>query len=122
MSWIPLLLADTSPNLRYLVLKHLLDEQEEAEELESIRLEDPIVKKLIAEQNPDGSWSQESLDGNAPHGKMQVTSQALTRLGYLELDHPAVSKAAEYLFSQQQRDGPGGSGVLRDDRHADADG
>ena len=105
MSWIPLLLADPSPNLRYLVLKHLLDEPEEAEELESIRLEDPIVKKLIAEQSQDGSWSQESIDGNAPHGKIQVTSQALTRLGYLELDHPAVSKAAEYLFSQQQRDG-----------------
>ena len=105
MSWTPLLLADPSPNLRNLVLKHLLDEQEEAEELENIRLEDPIIKKLIAGQNPDGSWSQESIDGNAPHGKMQVTAQALTRLGYLEIDHPAVSKASEYLFSQQQRDG-----------------
>jgi hypothetical protein len=105
MSWTPLLLADSSSNLRYLVLKHLLDEQDEAEELENIRLEDPIVKKLIAEQNQDGSWNPDSISGNAPQGKIQITAQVITRLGYLELDHPAVSKAAEYIFSQQQSDG-----------------
>ena len=105
MSWTPLLLTDPSPNLRYLVLKHLLDEPEEAKELEKTRLDDPIIKKLLSEQNPDGSWSQDSIMGNAPHGQVQTTAQALTRLGYLELDHPAIKRAAEYIFSQQQRDG-----------------
>ncbi|MCW4014556.1 MAG: terpene cyclase/mutase family protein [Candidatus Bathyarchaeota archaeon] len=105
MSWTPLLLTDPSPNLRYLSLKYLLDEPEEAAELEKQRLEDPIVKQLLTSQNPDGSWSQESITGNAPHGKVQVTSQVLTRLGFLEIEHPAVEKAAEYLYSQQQRDG-----------------
>ena len=105
MSWLPLLLADASPNLRYLVLKHLMDEVDEAAELEEIRLEDPIVKKLLVEQNPDGSWSQSSINGNAPQGKVQVTAQALTRLGYLEIEHPAIERGAEYIYSQQQSDG-----------------
>ena len=105
MSWTPLLLSDPSPNLRYLVLKHLLDEPDEAEELETHIQEDPIVKHLITTQNQDGSWSPESIAGNAPQGKVQVTAQALTRLAYLELEHPAISKAAEYIFSQQQKDG-----------------
>jgi hypothetical protein len=105
MSWTPLLLSDPSPNLRYLVLKHLLDEPEEAEELENIRRDDPIIKHLLTEQKPDGSWSPDSITGNAPQGKIQTTAQALTRLGYLEIDHPAIAKAAEYIYSQQQRDG-----------------
>lgn len=105
MSWTPLLLTDPSPNLRYLVLKHLLDKPDEARELENIRLEDPLVKKLITQQNPDGSWSPDSITGNAPQGKVQTTAQALTRLGYLELTHPAITKGAEYLYSQQQGDG-----------------
>ena len=105
MSWTPLLLSDPSPNLRYLVLKHLLDEPDEAKELENLRHQDPIIKHLLTSQNPDGSWSPDSITGNAPQGKIQTTAQALTRLGYMELDHPAVAKAAEYLYSQQEKDG-----------------
>ncbi len=105
MSLTPLLLTDPSPNLRYLVLKHLLDQQEEAQELEKTRLQDPIIKQLTTSQNPDGSWSQETITGNAPLGKVQVTAQTLTRLGYLEIEHPAVKRGAEYLFTQQQPDG-----------------
>ena len=89
MSWA--LLTDRSVNLRYLVLKHLMD-SDEAMELEKHRTEDPIVKELLSLQNPDGSWT--STDGNAPQGPVQITSQALTRLGFLEFnpDHPAVKK------------------------------
>ena len=105
MNWTPLLLSDPSPNLRYLVLKHLLDELDEATELETLRQEDPIIQQLLASQNQDGSWSPGSIFGNAPQGKIQTTAQALTRLGYLELDHPALAKAAEYLYSQQKKDG-----------------
>ena len=105
MSWTPLLLSDPSPNLRYLVLKHLLDEPDEAEELKNLRHQDPIIKHLLTTQNSDGSWSPESITGNAPQGKIQTTAQALTRLGYMELEHPAITKAAEYLYSQQEKDG-----------------
>ncbi len=105
MNWTPLLLSDPSPNLRYLVLKHLLDEPEEAAELETQRLKDPIIKQLITSQNPDGSWNPEAITGNAPQGRVQVTAQVLTRLAYLELGHPAIGKAAEYLYSQQRQDG-----------------
>ena len=105
MSWIPLLLSDPSPNLRYLILKHLLDEPEEASELETTRMEDPIIKGLFTKQGPDGSWSSESISGNAPQGRVQITSQVLTRLGYLEIEHPAIAKAAEYIYKQQNKDG-----------------
>lgn len=115
MSWTPLLLTDPSSCLRYLVLKHLLDQPEEAAELEKQRLEDPIIKQLLASQNPDGSWNQDSITGNAPQGKVQITAQALTRLGYLEIEHPAVKKAAEYLYSQQQADGSWLLGNYRQD-------
>ena len=63
MSLIPLLLTDPSPNLRYLVLKHLLDQPVEAKELEKTRLQDPLVKHLIASQNQDGSWSPDTIRG-----------------------------------------------------------
>jgi hypothetical protein len=105
MSWTPLLLSDPSPNLRYLVLKHLLYEYDEAEELENLRYQDPIVKRLFTSQKQDGSWSQDSITGNAPQGRIQTTAQVLTRLGYMELDHPAIAKAAEYLYSKQRKDG-----------------
>jgi hypothetical protein len=105
MNWTPLLLSDPSPNLRYLVLKNLLDEPVEADELEGIRLDDPIIKKLLTSQDRDGSWGPGSVMGNAPQGKIQTTAQILTRFGYLELEHPAIINAAEYLYSQQQKDG-----------------
>jgi hypothetical protein len=105
LNWTPLLLSDPSPNLRYLVLKHLLNEQEEAEELENNRLEDPIIKYLLKTQTPDGSWIPDRVMGNAHQSKLQVTTQALTRLGYLEQETSAIDRAAEYIYSQQQKDG-----------------
>jgi hypothetical protein len=81
MSWTPLLLSDPSPNLRYLVLKHLLDETDEAKELENIRHQDPIIKQLLTSQNPDGSWSPDSITGNARQGS-RIPLQP-TREGWL---------------------------------------
>ena len=42
-----------------------------------------------------------------PGGKIQATSQALTRLGYLGFDseHRSIQKGAEFLFSKQNKDG-----------------
>ncbi len=114
MSWN--LLTDRSVNLRYLVLKHIL-ESDEADELTRLREEDPLVKGLLSLQNSDGSWSPSAIAGNSPQGDVQTTSQALTRLGFLEFepDHPAVKRGVEYLFSKQERDGSWPLGNYRTD-------
>lgn len=110
MTWAPLLLADSSPSLRMLVLGGLFDRPEddpEMRELAELREEDPLVADLVELQAPDGSWKPGDLPESAPSGVLQVTSQALVRLGYLGLgrQYPTVERGAEYLFSQQREDG-----------------
>ncbi len=114
MSWT--LLTDRSVNLRYLVLRHIM-RSDEADELEQHRADDPVVKELLSLQNTDGSWDASAINGNAPHGTVQTTAQALTRLGFLEFDpdHKAVKRGVEYLFSQQERDGSWPLGNYRTD-------
>jgi hypothetical protein len=104
LDWAPLLLADPSPALRWLVLREMLgrpDDDPEVRELTELREMDPLVADLLALQATDGSWM------SAPINTLQATSQALMRLGYLGFgsDHRAVQRGAEYLFSQQQEDG-----------------
>lgn len=113
---IPLLLTDRSISLRYLVHRHLLD-SDEAEELRDQTMNDPMIRGLIKLQRPDGSWDASGIIGNAPQGKVQTTSQALTRLGYLELapEHEAIKRGVEYLFSVQERDGSWPLGNYRTD-------
>jgi len=117
-----LLLADPSPNLRRLTLLELLKrppDDSEVEELESMREEDPIVASLLALQSNNGSWREGDLGGSAPAGKLQATSQALTKLGYLGFSksHPAVKRAAEYMFAKQLPNGawPLQRGVNKDE-------
>jgi hypothetical protein len=109
MTWVALLLADASPCLRLLVLRNLLKQENSTEikELEKIRDKDPLVSELLQLQAEDGSWGQEAVTGNAPGGKIQITAQALTRLGYLGFgpDYPAVQRGVEYLFRFQREDG-----------------
>jgi len=110
MSWASLLLADPSPSLRFLVLKELMhrsDSDSEVQELTGLRETDPIVTRLLSLQSEDGSWGEEALGGNVPGGRIQATSQALTRLGYLGFgsEHKSIQKAAGFLFSKQQNDG-----------------
>lgn len=110
MTWAPLLLADPSPCLRLLVLRDLLergDDDPEVRELVDLRESDPLVTDLLALQAPDGSWSNVNLSESVCRGKIQTTSQALTKLGYLGFrqDHPAVQAGSEYLFSLQLGDG-----------------
>ena len=60
MNWLPLLLADRSACLRYVVLRELLDRREEdAEviELAGLRETDRLVTALLALQREDGSWA-----------------------------------------------------------------
>jgi hypothetical protein len=107
MTWVPLLLADQSPCLRYLVLRDLVGDKVEAEELESLRLNDPLVRDIVKLQAPDGSWGRDAILGNAPAGRTQITSQALSRLGYLGFgpEINAVKNGAEFLFMTQRKDG-----------------
>lgn len=110
MTWAPLLLADSSPCLRMLVLRELLGRREddaEVRELAGLRESDPLVAELRGLQGSDGSWRQADLPVLPRGGTIQVTSQALTRLGYLGLtpDHSGLRRGAEYLFSRQRDDG-----------------
>ena len=109
MTWAALILADPSPCLRWLALTALLDrplEDPEVQDLKTRRTSDPLVQNLIESQAEDGSWGPDDLPGS-PHPRHLVTSQALLRLGYFGFTstHPAVNKAAQYLFASQRSDG-----------------
>ena len=110
MTWIPLLLADPSPLLRRQVLKELLgrsNDDPEVKELTDLGQADPLVVRLLAGQQADGSW-QKGLSGDTSASTpVLATALALMRLAYLGLaaDHPEVRKAAEFLFSCQNKEG-----------------
>lgn len=110
MTWVPLLLADSSPSLRALIIRDLLNRPEDDSEfieLVNLRETDSLVSSLVKMQANDGSWKGSDLNGSTPGGKLQATAQALTRLGYLGLDahHPTVKQGAEFIFSRQKKDG-----------------
>ena len=111
MSWLPLLLADPSACLRWLVLRDLFGRpagDPELAELAVLRQHDPLVTELLVLQEADGSWRTGVLAATRRAGsRTQATAFALARLGYLGFNaaHPAVRAGAEYLFSQQQTDG-----------------
>ncbi|MFW9786113.1 MAG: prenyltransferase/squalene oxidase repeat-containing protein [Candidatus Thorarchaeota archaeon] len=110
MTWVPLLLADRSPSLRYLVLTELLGrdpEDTEVQELKKLRSEDALIATLISLQKEKGNWKNLDQAGYTIGGSVRATSAALMRLGYLGLgnDNPVIERAAEYLFSKQRKDG-----------------
>lgn len=108
LAWAPLLLSSSSIVLRLLVLRDLLGRQAgdpEVQELKNLRDEEPLIRNLLEKQEKDGSWRKlESMPSADP---LRATSQALIRLGYLGFGpgHPAVDKAAEFLYSIQETDG-----------------
>lgn len=110
MTWLPLLLADSSPCLRWLVLRHLFKlpaGHAEIQELDALRLSDPLVSELLTLQQPDGSWARGTLSAGRKGSHVHPTALALMRLGYLGFDasFPAVQRAAAYLFRHQRADG-----------------
>ncbi len=109
MTWVPLLLADPSPNLRLLVLQELLRRppgDPEVLELEALRETDEIVQGQLSLQGKDGSFRSQDGMSDSWHA-IRSTSQALLRLGYLGFgaEYAAVQRACEYLFSIQSKDG-----------------
>ncbi|MBN1802192.1 MAG: hypothetical protein JW891_11835 [Candidatus Lokiarchaeota archaeon] len=110
MIWIPLLLSDPSPCLRVMVLKNLLDRDEkdsEVKELLNFRNEDPLIINLLQLQASNGGWDTFGSKIISSGDSIYTTSLALQRLGYLGFgsENPSVQKAAEFLFSNQQKDG-----------------
>jgi len=110
MTWIPLLLADKSAALRYLVLRKLLHKAEshdEVKELEELRFEDPLIKNLIKFQNRNGSWGASDILGLRLQGTLRNTAHALIRLGFLGFNKSfsPIQKAAEFLFRHQLENG-----------------
>ncbi len=110
MTWIPLLLADRSVSLRYLVLTRLLhnsEDEPEVDELVSMREKDPIVRDIIRTQSANGSWT--SLDGekSQERDRVRITSFALLRLGYIGFPstHQVVEKGVKFILKEQHRDG-----------------
>jgi hypothetical protein len=80
----------------------------EMAEVAALRPADPLVADLLALQRPDGAWDPDALSHSWGRGsRLTATALALARLGYLGFDrsHPAVERAAGYLFSLQQLDG-----------------
>jgi hypothetical protein len=122
-TWAPLLLADSSPSLRLLVLRELLgrgETDDEVMELKLLQEKDPWIERFLILQNEDGSF-RGGEDGVTQHGSIRTTAQALAGLGYMGLgpDHPAVKKGAAFLFSEQQDDGSWPLGI--EDELKDAD-
>jgi hypothetical protein len=110
MTWIPLLLTDPSPCLRHLVLTELLNrpkDDPEVIELSELRESDTLIRDLTELQKPNGSWDSFSISRIATSDNLQITSMALQRLGYFGYDssHPVIQRAAEFIFSKQQKDG-----------------
>ena len=76
MTWIPLLLADPSPCLRWLVLTQLLDRGEddpEAGELAALRERDPLAASLTAGKGEDGAWRMGSLPASWGDDPIRLT-------------------------------------------------
>ncbi len=119
MTWAPLLLADPSPCLRWLVLTQLLgrgEDDPEVVELAALRATDPLVESLAATQSADGAWRMGSFPASWGDDPLRFTGHALARLGFLGFGpgFPPVQAGAEFLFSQQAADGswPLWTGVL----------
>jgi len=110
MTRIPLLLANPSACFRWLVLRELLHrpgDDPEVRELMDLRQSDPLIANLLRMQASDGSWKMSDLGWPMQGRKLRATTLVLMRLGYFGFgaDFPAVQHAAEFIFSQQQKDG-----------------
>jgi hypothetical protein len=109
-TWAPLLLADPSPCLRWLVLTKLLargEDDPEVQELSALRASDPLAAALVAGQSADGAWRAGSFPASWGNDPVRLTGFALARLGFLGFgaDFEPVQRGAAYLFSEQRQDG-----------------
>ena len=77
------------------ILLGRLEDDAEVGELRQLALADPLIQEIICRQQPDGSWSKQSIDDSAASTDAVVaTALLLIRLGYLGLDS-TVTKIRE---------------------------
>jgi hypothetical protein len=105
---LPALLAWQNPALTYFVQRDLLDDAVgPVEELWEL----PQAKRLVEKQQPDGTWPYpgKSYDpvSNANYNLLETyrTLRVLVEMYGFRHTHPALARAAEYVFSCQAAEG-----------------
>jgi hypothetical protein len=106
---VPAIISSNNIAIKYFVRRDLLDEK--VEPIETL-WELPEVKKLLRKQQEDGSWKYPG--GGKPHLRSQEDYnqvETYRNLGILieeyglENSHPAIERAAGFLFSKQTPEG-----------------
>jgi len=103
-----ILLSSGGTAINYFTRRDLL--KEPAEPIDVI-WESPGVQKLHKKQQPDGSWDKSGKKANVYppwHHKLVETFKRfriLVERYKLTVKHPAIAKAAEFLFSCQSKEG-----------------
>lgn len=101
------LLASDHAAIIYRVKRDLLNEK--VPEVESVLWDLPIPRSILRKQQPDGSWAYPSKPVPTKINYDQL--ETYRQLGFLvemfgfNRNHPAVEKAAEYIFSFQSDEG-----------------
>ncbi len=106
---VPVIISSNNPAIKYFVRRDLLDEK--VEPIETL-WELPEAKKIFHKQQEDGSWQYPG--GGKPHLRSQEDYNQIEtyrNLGILvekyglQNTHPAIGKAAGFLFSKQTPEG-----------------
>jgi hypothetical protein len=112
---LPPLLSSKNESLTYFVRRDLLDEQ-----LASVELlwQRPEVKRILRRQLDEGAWKYpggkkhiRSEDNYNQIETYRILSELVDKHG-LNRKHPAITKAAEYIFSHQTEEGDFARGIL----------
>jgi len=113
---LPQLEASDNEALTYFVRRDLMGE--EAEPIETL-WQLPEVVKIVGKQLADGAWKypggKEYICSREDYNQLQtykVLGQLVEKYG-LTRDHPAIERAADFLFSRQTEDGDF-RGIYRD--------
>ena len=115
MTWAPLLLADASPCLRWLVLTQLLArpaDDSSVEELRALRENDPLVLSLTAGQGEDGAWRGGSLPaswGDDPVASPGTRWRGLASWASAPSSHP-LGEGRSTCFRNSRQTAPGRCG------------
>lgn len=108
------LLREDNPSVRYLVLRDLLGKGEQEDEVSEAKariMEVGIVPKILAKQNPDGSW--EAPEDFYSRTKYKGTVWNLIVLAELHADSEdaRVRAASEFVLRWSQDRSSGGFSV-----------
>jgi hypothetical protein len=110
---LPWLLEEDNPSVRYFTLRDLLGKSEGSPEVRKSRkaiMAEGVVPKILARQNPDGSWAEPR---KFYRDKYKGTVWQLIILANLGADgtDPRLGKACEFIFHRSQDKESGGFSV-----------